>query len=411
MNHFERSDYLPLLILFVSFDSIRSFCTYYYGFFPLTYILGAITVICVFLYKQWYFYPENYKIYRVVHIYLLWLFIGIIRGMLVAENSWEWRQLTVGTFALISPMFLYVFTNQYILQKTLRFWVRYALTAFIVIFLLIDKGSYHYYLGPIFLLGCFWPVLPKKWAIIMLVLLGTMLLVSFGDRSQVIKAAVTLLIGLGYMFSGFIKKPMLTIAHWTFYIAPVVFLYLGISGIFNPFEYMAKSADGKYVQEETAVGQEDYAADTRTFIYEEVITSAVRHGYIWHGRTPARGNDSWTFGAYTAEEMKTGKYERHSNEVCHPNVFTWLGLIGAILYSSFYLIGSYLALYKSNSLWMKFLGVYIAFRWLFGWIEDISEFDISSISLWMMISMGFSESIRSMDNEQLQDWVLQIFKK
>lgn len=127
------------------------------------------------------------------------------------------------------------------------------------------------------------------------------------------------------------------------------------------------------------------------------------------GRTPARGNDSVTFGEFNAEELKTGKFERHSNEVCFPNIFTWLGLIGMILYCLIYLKSSYLALYKSNNLFMKLIGVYIAFRFLFGWIEDFNRFDISNIALWMVIAMGFSVEFRRMNNQEFILWVKSVF--
>lgn len=102
--------------------------------------------------------------------------------------------------------------------------------------------------------------------------------------------------------------------------------------------------EGKYVEIKIVNGEiraEDLSVDTRTFIFEEVATSALRHNYLIWGRTPARGNDSRVFG-YASE---TGKNERHSNEVCHPNVFTWLGIIGLLLYSFIYFQSSYLAFF------------------------------------------------------------------
>lgn len=129
------------------------------------------------------------------------------------------------------------------------------------------------------------------------------------------------------------------------------------------------------------------------------------------GRTPARGNDSASFGSYNAEKLKTGKYERHFNELCHTNIFTWLGLIGVILYSFIYFRSSYLAVYKSNNIYIKYLGCFIAFRWAYGWIEDFNQFDIMNISLWMMIAMGISFQFRSLSNQQFKLWINSIFNK
>lgn len=162
--------------------------------------------------------------------------------------------------------------------------------------------------------------------------------------------------------------------------------------------------EGKYVEIKIVNGEiraEDLSVDTRTFIFEEVATSALRHNYLIWGRTPARGNDSRVFG-YASE---TGKNERHSNEVCHPNVFTWLGIIGLLLYSFIYFQSSYLAFFKSRSIYMKLLGLFIAFRWAFGWIEDFNRFDIANISLWILIAMGFSKQFRQMDNLRFKRWL------
>lgn len=54
---------------------------------------------------------------------------------------------------------------------------------------------------------------------------------------------------------------------------------------------------------------------------------------------------------------------------------------------------------------MKLLGLFIAFRWAFGWIEDFNRFDIANISLWILIAMGFSKQFRQMDNLRFKRWL------
>jgi hypothetical protein len=302
------------------------------------------------------------------------------------------------------------------MRKVLSLWVKIAIPVFFAAFFFIDRGKCHYYLGPALLLSCFIPVVPKKWKVILLFLLGLMMVVDLGARSQVIKSVVTFMIGAAYLLSKFLKPFLLKVAHWVCYIAPVVILYLAINGVYNPFQSMAENASGKYIEtrNEALEHDEDIADDTRTHIYEEVIESAVKHDYIWHGRTPARGNDSWVMIGIWKEigmDPVNGKYERHENEVCHTNVFTWLGLIGVIMYGLIYLKSSYLSVYRSNSFYMKLLGVFIAFRWAFGWMEDMNNFDISNVSLWMMIAMGFSEDFRRMNDQQFKEWIVKIFAK
>lgn len=353
---------------------------------------------------------NSYK-YGIIDLYLLWTIISTLRGIFIADNYWEWKQLIAGFLALSIPMFVYAFDKQNVTRIVLRYWFKYAFFFFLLFIPFLSEGAYHFYLGPVFVIGCFLPIIPRKWKFIIGLLLITMLWIDLGARSQVIKSAMVLLVSIGILFRKFISYKLIKITHWVCYISPVIFLFLGLSGTFNIFEGLA-SNEGDYVETKVVDGQvveEDLSTDTRTFIYVEVIESALKHNYVLWGRTPARGNDSMTFGAYNAEILKTGKYERHGNELCHPNVFTWLGLIGVVLYSLIYLRSSYLAVYRSNNIYIKFLGCFIAFRWAFGWIEDTNGFNISNIALWMMIAMGLSKQFRLMDNQTFKRWIKTVF--
>lgn len=378
--------------------------------------LGNTTIVWVidfiFIYTLFQ-YKNQSKPSKLINIYLIWLFIETIRGIFIAENYWEWKQLITGFLSLSIPLFIFPFQSCNNTQAVLSYWVKYAIPLFVIFLFFLPNGSYHFYLGPVFLLGCFLPILPKKWKIIIGGLLVLMLLRNLDARSQVIKAAISILVAGGIYFSKFIPNKFLKIVHTICYLSPIILLFLGISGTFNIFQDLSKN-EGKYIETKIVDGQvveSDLSTDTRTFIYEEVITSAINHNYVLWGRTPARGNDSAWFGSFSAEELKTGKYERHSNELCHTNVFTWLGLIGVILYSLIYLRSSYLAVYKSNNFYIKILGCFIAFRWAYGWIEDMNRFDIMNLSLWMIIAMGLSSQFRQMNDMEFKIWFKNIFTK
>lgn len=408
--------YIPIIILLITVFSVRNWLNSIIGSFT-TYTIVDFTLIYFIFkiildrrYERNLFLDKTSN--NIILIYLLWFIINIIRGGFVAENYWEWKQLLAGSLSLCLPLFIYIFSIPILLRQTLNMWLKYGVIIFLIILPSISTGQYHLYLGPIFVVGCFIPLVPKKWKIIFSILLVTMLFINLGARSQVIKSAAVLLVAVGIYFKRIIPYMLLKVIHWACYIGPIILLTLGITGTFNIFEDLS-SNKGKYVEKKVVNGQiveDDLSADTRTFIYVEVIESALRHNYVIWGRTPARGNDSMSFGAYNAENLKTGKYERHGNEICHTNVFTWLGLIGVILYSLIYLRSSYLAVYKSNNSYIKFMGCFIAFRWAYGWIEDAINFNIMNISLWMMITMGLSVQLRTMNNMQFKMWLTRIFK-
>lgn len=369
------------------------------------------------LYLLWYryhkFHPTNSKDYTIIQVYLIWILVCVIRGLFVAENYWEYKSVMGGTLCLLLPLFSYIFENPFILQKTIRLWLKYIFPIFIFILSwLIAIDGYHFYIPIVLFLSCFLPVLRKKWVIIFFILLLIMLVGELGARAQMLKAATVLCIAIGILFRKKIPLLFLKIAHGCLFIIPIILLCLGISGIYNVFQSNSEKYAGKYIEKKIVNGQEtisDATADTRTFIYKEVIESAIRNNYILFGRTPARGNDSVTFGEQNADELKTGKYERFMNEVCHLNVFTWTGLVGLVLWCLIYLKSSYLAVYHSSNIYIKYLGVFIAFRFFLGWIEDVNNFNISSITVWMMIAMGLSQRFRAMNNLAFRKWLLKCF--
>lgn len=407
---------LPILIIILTLFSVQQWLSISISTTFLSWIIDftILYIVIKYTYKtrlNRYYYITHYDA-NLISIYLCWMIFNSIRGIFIADNYWEFKQLINGLLTLSLPLFIFFFSSPKILKFSLSIWFKFILFILIILSPFLSTGAYHYLMGPIFIIGCFIPILPPRWRYFSIGILLIMLVIHLGARSQVIKSAIVLLVATGVCFKRIIPHKLLKITHWTCYIVPIILLSLGITGTFNIFEGLS-SNKGKYVEKKVVNGQvveDDLSADTRTFIYVEVIESALRHNYLIWGRTPARGNDSAYFGAYNAEFLKTGKYERHSNELCHTNIFTWLGLIGVILYSLIYLRSSYLAVYKSNNIYIKFLGCFIAFRWAYGWVEDFNRFDMMNISLWMMIAMGLSIQFRKMDNQQFKLWVNTIFR-
>jgi hypothetical protein len=173
-------------------------------------------------------------------------------------------------------------------------------------------------------------------------------------------------------------------------------------------EYLG-SYEVKSANVSTKFETENLTADTRTFLYFEVLNSAILHNYLIWGRTNARGNDSEYFGEYNKYELQTRKGERFSNEASILNIFTWLGSIGVVLYFLVFLKATNLAINNSNNIYIKIVGLYISFRWFYSWIEEFSEFDLSNFFLWLMIGMCFSEHFRRMNDKQMSIWVKGIF--
>ena len=111
---------------------------------------------------------------------------------------------------------------------------------------------------------------------------------DLGARAQVIKSIMTIILALCFMIHKIISTKLLIGIHYLFYGLTVILLYLGITGSYNIFQKCKKNS-GKYSQSRIVNGkrvEEDVSLDTRTFIYKEVIESAINHNYILIGRTP-----------------------------------------------------------------------------------------------------------------------------
>ena len=61
-----------------------------FGNTTINWIIDFIFIYTLFQYKK-----QSHSLV-LINIYLAWLFIGTIRGIFIAENYWEWKQLITG---------------------------------------------------------------------------------------------------------------------------------------------------------------------------------------------------------------------------------------------------------------------------------------------------------------------------
>lgn len=332
-----------------------------------------------------------------LNVYFIWTLICVFRGVAICDNYFDWKNLILNTLYLLCPIFIYMALNESLLTRFFHSYFRYfAIPIFLYFILGGNKSAMHFNLAFCILLGCFLPQIPKFWRIFIIIVLISMISSDITARSQVIKATFALSMSLLLFFRKHIKKWMLYSIVGMCFASPFYFIYQGVTGKFNLFEFIEKNDNQNYF-----ISKED----TRTFIYHEVITSAVKNKYVLYGRTPARGNDSKFMGKYDM----SGREQRNANEVNHINVFTWTGLIGLILWCSLYFYAIYLCLSKSNNIYMQLWGLFIAFRFVFGWIEDFSTFGQQGMSIWITIGMGYSPFLRNLSNNEFENWIKSLF--
>lgn len=369
-----------------------------------------ISIILFAFFMNSYYYREkgNSQNMKVVQWYLLWNVFCIIRGTFIAETYWDWKGLVGNIFALLIPIIAYTVTNKVVLQSILSSYVKYALPLFFIIGLAITTDAYGFYLMPISFLMLFFPVLTNRWKYVVVAFSLLVMTIDLGARSNVIKFGLPALAMLIYYFRAIVPLKSFEIVRLILIIIPIFLFSMAASGVFNIFR-MDEYIKGDYESvEKDAKGQvveSNLTGDTRTFLYVEVLQTAKLYNSWWIGRSPARGNKSESFG----DDDENGRGERLENEVAVLNVFTWTGVIGLILYLFVFYRASYMAVNHSKNIFVKIIGLMVAFRWAYSWVEDINIFSLNYLMLWVMIGVCFSKSFRSMTNREMTYWVRGIF--
>jgi hypothetical protein len=408
----KTKDVLAILIVILTMTSLTLWSSIPIGSTITDWVLFGF-IIFIFLFKKnEYYNPSNDSHLWFVKKFVLWVLICFVRGLFVAEYYWDFKNLINASCALFLSLSIYIFTNPNVLKRVLNTWLHYAFPLFIFFIPILHPLSFGYYLFPISFLALFIPALTFKWRFIILGVSLFVILSSLDARSNVIKFLVPMLFSMLFYIKFFLRSKFFILINIIIFFVPIFLFILAVNGTFNIFN-LEENVSGNYTSEKIKDGEkieENLMVDTRTFLYEEVIFSALKNDYVLFGRTPARGNDSFYFGNFTAEELGTKRYERYSNEVSILNIFTWTGLVGVVLYFFIFFKATYLAIVKSKSSFLKILGLYVSFRWATAWVEDFNRFDIMNLMLWMVIAMCYSKKFRKMTDFEFKIWINKIFK-
>jgi hypothetical protein len=361
-------------------------------------------------YKRYVFKKEFANDFRIVQLFLGYNVLQVLRGFFVAESYWDWKTLLTNAMSLCMPIIAYTMCNPNALQIIFRNYLKYTLPLFLFISFLITADAFGFYLAPIGFLVLFLPFIKGKWKYIIALTAIIVITADLAARSNVIKFLVPFAFLLIYYFRHIVPVPVLELFRKILLIVPFILFYLGVTGTFNVFK-MDEYIEGDYTEirydKEGVAIEDDLTADTRTPIYVEVLQSAVKHDYVFFGRSPARGNDTEYFADL---KFITGRQERASNEVAILNVITWTGAIGVILYFFVFYRASSLALNHSNNIFSKIVGLYIAFRWAYAWAEDINIFSMTYFMIWIALGFCFSRPFRQMSNRDIKDWISGVYR-
>jgi hypothetical protein len=339
----------------------------------------------------------------------LYVCFSTIWGLSLASSYWDWKALLFNSMTLLIPIVTYSVSDKYLLQSLINKYIFICSPLFLVLQFFIGKDEYGLFLAPYSFVLLFLPILPTKWKLLILSIGIFVIFSDFGARSTVIKFTVAILFSILFYFRKYFPITALEKIRLFLIFIPFIFFLLGLTGIFNIFNPDPDSSIEILDTKKNFKGElinDNLLVDTRTTLYYEVITTLEKSNSWAFGRSPARGNISELFG----ERDLNKRNERNGNEVGVLNYFIWLGGVGVFLIFLIFNKASFLAINYSNNYFSKLVGLYIAFRWTYSWVEDMQNFYIGYIYLWLMIGFCFSSTFRKMSDKQMRDWVLNIFK-
>lgn len=399
----KQTKILPYTILFIGISSILQWCTLPIGNTVIWWLIQSF-IIYLFLKTK----SKEIKIKSIQYFLGYLIFSAIYGAIFMAENYWDWKLLFANLLSISLIISVYSFMHPQVISSTLKIWYKYSWIILIFIFPFLKSDAYGRFLVPYAFLSIFISVINKKYWIIIFIAFIITYYFGYEDRSSTIKFIIYSLMGVSLAFWNQWKKisnSIFRLLHVLLLAIPFILLYLGLSQTFNIFN----------IKEELKIEnktdkQEEQLADTRTFLYVEEIQSAFKYNYVILGRSIARGYESEWFGEWADRTMGIKRGERQSCEVCVLNIFNYMGIIGVFLYFFIFLKASTLAIYKSNNKYVKMIGIYVAFRWMYAFIHDGIEFNLNFLFVIIGWAICFSPFFRKMNDSEFSNFIKSIIK-
>ena len=355
-----------------------------------------------------------------IKLYIIWNIISSLRGFFLSENYWDYKYSILNGLSLVLPIISICCIKPIFIKTVLNFYIYRILLFVPLIALLLGKiiftNALPQYLIPLTFIILLLPAVKIRWSILIFFILLVTFLLDPGSRSNFIRFGISIILAIFIYIAIYLKfkestVKLISVALGSIMLfAPIVFFILATTLDFNVFkisEYSGNESTFVQLEADGTKTQRDIGTDTRTFLYEEVLNSAINNNYIIFGRTPSRGNDSNIF----INEAEGMREERISNEAGILNVFTWTGIIGVVLYFLIFIRSFLLSVFHSNNIYSKVIGVFTVFQWAHSWVENIQLFSFMYINIWLLVGFSCSLSFRKMNNSQMTLWIQDLFSK
>lgn len=381
---------ISLLVLQAfSFSKVSLFITTYCEWFCMIYILyNAI------IYKHIAIKEERINGHHLLNIYLLYVGVTFIRGLFDSHDYWDYKEVLSKSMKLTAPCVIYFAWELSILSRIIRFLCRWYSWIGIA---LINPASWQLVtlnFLPVLTLVNF---LKKRYKVIFLVVLA-ICFVSFVEmRSTLARYCFGAGLIMCYTFRHIISFHKVSrMIFYVFLSVPLIFIPLGYSGTFNIFDM------DSYMSKDTMSDQ----SDTRSALYVMVNQQLEKRNETIYGMGAI--SPYWIGFFKNQKNLKAGVSQRarSATESGFLNQYLYGGIIGATMFSIFFILASFYGIFRSNNDIVKIIGAFIIFRWNISFIDEPEEWIFSNLVLFFMIGICLTPKLREWSNEEWKEWFL-----
>lgn len=338
-----------------------------------------------------------------LRLFWFWALITFARGIANAHDYWDWKVLLTNYLpSVLMSLAVVLGVNFKYSSKLLRFiTVRLfpVSLVFIPFTLYITNVFYARLVMPVCVFVLICPYLQKKWRWLVIIVAILSISLNLSYRANIIRILFPLMLFSLFYLQNVWKPKSMNFALVCFFLVPLFLLTLSINGIFNPFSENKFDYEVSIVQSGGQVSA-NLSLDTRTFLYVEVLSSMQKRGSSFLvGEGAASGYET----AWFADTVLNAK-GRYRTEVGFLNSLLYSGAIGVFLYALLLFLPAYYAINQSNNRLCKMLGLFLAFRWVLFFVEEMAAYNMNFFFLWLMIGLCLSNKFRSLTDSELGDF-------
>lgn len=380
-----------VLVLCVS--AVNSFLRFPLDSTTFFWIINSVIILSMFMLWDKTYHPTQ------IMMWMLLVSVSCLIGAFICRDYWDWKLLISNVISYSICLAAVAVAVPDLLQKVLNILYKHIWKLFILLALFLASKGIAKFLLPFSFLALFYPLLSSKYRKFVWVALFITIAFGFQSRSDIIRFFVCIAIGLWS-----VRHDIASYArrwYWIFFVLPFVLFVLAANGSFNIFKV------GEKLDVEVDETSRINVTDSRSLLYEEVIKSVEKRGTQYFGGTPARGYYSeWLIRNMDRSDITGDLHygERGNSESSVLNVYMHFGILGMIVYLLVFVSASYFSIFRSNNIYIPVIGLYVAFRYAMGWMEDFTNFDLNMFFLWAMIGMCYSPYFRDMSDEDFEEW-------